>query len=1022
MKKKLMIIICAVIVAAATTGIILGITLNKKDDLPPEPPVIDTSKGELSVPRGLTLNNTILSWDNVQNATEYTVCVNDVEYSTNECSIDLNGKATERAKLSVFAKANGYANSKKSIEKLYITVIDEIEIASMNDEVTNLLAPLVNGDSNKAKEMFGENINNVAVALYKEGLVTKDVEKIVTTMDDISSSVSNFVPNENTNASEYVELMTNQISKIIDLEINSYATAVAIKELSLLVVNTINSNDVQNKKLLYKPTLKVEFNKYDVMTIVGEYLENMPNRDLEKIAYVLDSLKSMYEALEVRLPEIFKEIDLLAEKFNKEELIYEEYISLINSLIIIKDDIVNSVLVGLPSMEDFTEVITIFNSIFEICTPDYVEENIFDLTISEFQKLYSGIHKTLSLLSEMNAELFAKITPYINDIKIIVNEEIISEIQNINNPIDYVYAVLEEAGLSEEEADDLIFGVLMLVEDITETPEELVNNISSILNETLTPKFEEADYSVLTKDPVIGRLIEIASSEDPNNEFKEFLINDININKFITFKENKTMEDFLEVLSNVSIEELITYFTTNEKYNINDLVKLLEIEEVIVIDVEGFVKHLSSLVDMETIALFNDIIKIDEISDIEKILKDYFKINIDFEETFKMIITRFLEEYKLNINYVELFNGICKVYGIDRIYENIKQIHEMIAFEINDFEKNYTPLDPSFETPELETILKYGKKYLSYIIFEENSSEAVVDLQNIYNKILELKMNDDILNIFNNVIDLFKNFDYSLDLNEYINNQEYQKKYNETIKILILSLIDEIDNTQEWFVNLQPNIVEISNLIDQMTIKYFELNFNLSNETVNFFQFIKKYELTDKQKEDIEKWLNEHFDQFINLVIDCSDDLNNLILEINQNYENYYEELDMALNYLQDSLYNTVIEGEFELSMIYEYINNPEFMNTLFIENLDEIKEVVKVVKKIYTIDDTNVIRNIDDKIEKCFNNANLEYDYSLYDLYCDIHVLMELILNYEENPFDFDGFDSLIKDFPSIEDVILGN
>ena len=68
----------------------------------------------------------MLSWDSVENATEYVVYVNDKEYTTTECSIDLNGKANERDILKVVARGKAYIDSKSSIEKVYITVVDKV--------------------------------------------------------------------------------------------------------------------------------------------------------------------------------------------------------------------------------------------------------------------------------------------------------------------------------------------------------------------------------------------------------------------------------------------------------------------------------------------------------------------------------------------------------------------------------------------------------------------------------------------------------------------------------------------------------------------------------------------------------------------------------------------------------------------------------------------------------------------------------------------------------------------------------
>ena len=92
MKKRLIIIISSVVVVLAAAGIILGVSLSNRPT-PPTPPGPNEPTEQLFVPRGLELNGTVLSWDGVENATEYVVKVGDTEYTTSECSIDLKDKA-----------------------------------------------------------------------------------------------------------------------------------------------------------------------------------------------------------------------------------------------------------------------------------------------------------------------------------------------------------------------------------------------------------------------------------------------------------------------------------------------------------------------------------------------------------------------------------------------------------------------------------------------------------------------------------------------------------------------------------------------------------------------------------------------------------------------------------------------------------------------------------------------------------------------------------------------------------------
>ena len=277
MKKKIL-ILGSVGLVFIIVGIILAVKLLKPTD---QPPVVIDPTEELSIPRGITLTGTVLSWDKVENATEYGVYVNDKEYLTNECSFDLNGKANERDKIKVVAKANGYFDSKYSIEKIYITIINKEEITSMSTNVASYMSKI--GYDDTTIEQVGKAIENVCVALFKEGLVSSDVENILTTVDDIVNTLETTVVNT---PSELVKVVTDELNKLVDLNINGYTITVAVKEISLFIVDTF-----LNEISLYKENLNViypnqlvnglsEEDIYELLANLKEYLENISSRDL----------------------------------------------------------------------------------------------------------------------------------------------------------------------------------------------------------------------------------------------------------------------------------------------------------------------------------------------------------------------------------------------------------------------------------------------------------------------------------------------------------------------------------------------------------------------------------------------------------------------------------------------------------------------------------------------------------------------------------------------------------------------
>lgn len=1022
MKKKLIIIVSSVLVVLATAGIILGVTLsNRNKDNTPEP---DISKGELSVPRGLVLTGTVLSWDQVDNATSYVVYVGDEPFETTECSLDLSGKAKERDVLCVTSVAAGYKTSNKSIEKVFITTIDEEEVSSMSSTVTDFMSEVL-GDSKLAVELkYGDLIETVTTSLYKEGLVTSDIEQIVTTIDDVANSIAEFDPDENTTQGDYVKLVTDQVSKLLDLNVSSYATVVAIKEIVVLTTDTLNPFP-SYKKMLFRVEEYVS-PQLQILIKLGEYFESMSNRDIERIAFVLDSLKEMYEALEEKLPTLFDEIDNLTEEFNASEVTVDTYLDKVESLVKIKDAIVASVIEGLPTMEEYTEVMSIFGNIYTILAPEYIEaENICNLLMSEFQHTYAFMHKAICFVGEMDIEVYLAVTPYIENIATIIDEDILSYFEPSTDPnVDMrpvIYAILEDSGLTEEEVKALLSGINSLITDVTENTEEFAQNLSMVIIEAMGKHFEGADFTVITEDPLVLKIVEIANSEDTDAALRKFLSEDIHIEKYLSYKEGKTIEDVVYALKNVTLADIINYMSQEPQFTQEEILSLLGLEDVVTINIKGLFKEIYNFADVELIALVNDIILIEEYSDIEAICLEYFKFELDIEALFDEVLDTFLAEYNLNVDYETIINNVIKTLGLDQIYENVVSIYNTLSNAVISFEENYVPLVPTIESPSLDVLEDYGMKYLTYVLFQEDSEQALVDLENIYNKIIALKENDEIVDIFDNFILLFEEFDVTISFDDYMNNEELKEEFTNEIKSLITNVIGEINNGYDWMMGLEIEFSDIANLVDKFLDEYFELEIDVKYYIEYLFDILE----TIKLPEGLDETLVNMFDDLV-IIFDeiiALEEQNEIVLivdEIVVLIEDYFASFDMYLfetdeTYREEmindmiTLANNVIDKAYEAALwgasleevllgISDLVDNfglEYFGQSFFLS--DEIKYFFEGYNmNLYTEDE---IAQLKEKIEQYITESAEEVIVLIADINENTSmVLSSIMLNYDEN------------------------
>ena len=786
------------------------------------------------------------------------------------------------------------------------------------------------GYDDKTMEQIAPAIENVCVALYKEGLVASDVGNIVTTLDSVVDGLGNI---DAENPSELVESIAAEVAKLSDLNISSYALTIALKEVASFAVDVaLEDMGVSKQNVCLVVTNPVygmaEEDVKELLINLNEYLDNIKNRDLEKIAIVIDTIKNVYKALNEEIPSIVLELEKLETTIDG-EVSYEAIYSVLENIVKMKDSVVSSVLKGMPSMEEFTEVVSLLESIYANMAPDYiVENNPYDLIILEAQKMYAGAHKLLSFIGEMDAELLLKIKPHLTNIYTVLENDYNdfwdylmkqgSSSVMMSGSFAIVFYALEKTGLSEDEINELLFGVMTLVEDITETPEELLGKVSNAFSKEVTEAFKGVDFSVLTKDPLVSAIMTIVTSEDPKLALNDFLKNDLKVEQYISYKEGKTFEDLVNTLLLVSVEDIVTFFSSQEDgVTIDELLSAFGLDEVINSNVEGLMMAIVKMVNVETMNLLTDLMKVENIEDVEQILAKYFKVEVNFGELFNNVLNNILAEYNLDLEYKAMLDNAIKAFGLDKIFEELKSIYSILEASVNEFNANYVALLPTENEISKEALEEYLVKNVTYMIFGDNSEDAVKDLEKIFELVVGLKDENEIVNIFNKVVELVTNYDYSFDFDAYINNPECKEAFNEKLMGLLNSLFDEVDNTFNWVLGFEDNLEEIATLIDEFTTKYFGGSFELNYYVNYIFEMLSMYEITDTA-EEIGKDVIE--DLVTNIIPAVLNDVNDFITKLEELYGDVY-------NAIGDNIEEMIsFITSFEEVFDYEqYVTNEEY-------------------------------------------------------------------------------------------------
>ena len=282
-----------------------------------------------------------------------------------------------------------------------------------------------------------------------------------------------------------------------------------------------------------------------------------------------------------------------------------------------------------------------------------------------------------------------------------------------------------------------------------------------------------------------------------------------------------------------------------------------------------------------------------------------------------------------------------------------------------------------------------------------------------------------------NIIGLITNFDDVVDLDAYLNNEEYRVEYNQKLLNLAYDLIDEYVLLYNGVLSTEESFVEFAEYCDNLVDKYIGENRNnmylvgieISYMVQYLFKELGYYQLSEEQIADVklqvESFINEKLATIIVDIYDISDEVMALFYELYN---------DLALNGEEVLQIVTTLALSYYESYNY-YLNNGMWhsesvqlaLEDLYKEHMDLVDELCYLLKEIVKTSDTKLIKTIDEKLVKICDLVGLNLEYSLEDVYSDLLVLIELLKSLE----DFVGNQNIpdISD-PNInlEDVIIPN
>ena len=815
-KKKLIILISSIsafVIASIVTTILLVKHFNS-DNNDDNNNVEEKALITLQKPLNLRIDGYQLSWNKVDNASGYLVYVGKNEYKTDVNSIDLSEKVNERDIISVKALGEGnYGNSVKSIELIFINMINEEEVNLMTKTISSFIKTNINGfDETNLK------IEEAALKLYCVGVTNNDLCNVII---KLSSAIQNNRNIINKEKMQVFNKILNNVFETLDIPMNEYALVNSIISLYSLYFEGCYKNNGLHMQF---EELNTKYYNGDKAIENYEYIFSYLN---ELTAFSLQNFSSVvhyYKLYNVQINNFINTLD--GGKLLESETAVAEIVTLKNTLC--------NFLVGeMPLVVEFDDFKHCVIDLYSNTAETYLLENIKDFEVSAyFDNLYAYNHYFLSFLNSLDDKESKIIIGQLISVFKSINPEIRNDFFKITSFLDLSSDYNIKTVLDKHFSK--IFGKYLFTinQDFIDKMSAIsrLNNINDIVNE-LFSYFKINDYFLLN-DTAKTKVENYFTDFIPNDlqqkgDFNSYLVeifNTIDYQSYVyldyekLFKLEET-DKVLNLLVNYSLDLL-----TEEEFN-EAIKQYIDIENGLKVDYDGLLKKISvafnektpkisqffkSLYELEDYNL-NAILSIFGITDEDVNLDESgfveyiqsligFKFNDTFtKENFDLFYNSVFDEIK------EEFSGFVEVYNIYLIFKNIENddftdidvenimgegsINYMALYTLlNDLNVKFARFEAKY-VPVYENGLKLGAiredlvSFLTYFIFGIKAPywEAIIgDLWDIVSKSLNMfKEYEKIGELYQHYFALIDSFDEYITIenieNIYVNEEEFNK-------------------------------------------------------------------------------------------------------------------------------------------------------------------------------------------------------------------------------------------------------
>ena len=368
--------------------------------------------------------------------------------------------------------------------------------------------------------------------------------------------------------------------------------------------------------------------------------------------------------------------------------------------------------------------------------------------------------------------------------------------------------------------------------------------------------------------------------------------------------------------------------------------------------------------------------------------KEDFKVFFDKCDSFvSRVSDDLLESEKVKINeFKDVYSSIDgKIYKIkvhnwlDSNKNNLIDFNNEVNSEISDFVLDDDVRDLKRETEGLYNKIVEFRDNCPFLSQDEVVSSFVYNFENLDDIIADKNCKFRIKQILNEV----NNRDFESDSPEYLEKQkELFSKYYVFSKRIIDSFDDKItDSQKDEFLNFIEEYGNLDNEICNLRIaSFFNKHLKEINEFILFTKGTKKYEISDRNRDDCKKGVNYLYDILLkirdvfNQNPNIKQNRKNLTLEFIEIYENF-ENIVQRINY-----------------------------QTWFSNNLNDINNFIGIKSKTIT---SYIFEEEKDTLkasEDCYNKLNeiVDFHNNVFPSNLDLDIICEFIE-------DYDNYDDII-------------